>query len=358
MMPYFLSLVVLAAFTGDVFAQCDTTALAKCVADAAIAASGGSNDMCASFDGMKQCVEMYRPNCESQAAFNSYANNLNTMVPLCGGGSGGGCDMQALSGCLTIMQSISSGLGGDSQPSGQALQQVCDAYSTFQACIQKLPPACMESMKTSGMGAGMPQMDQYCGNDGCDMVGIQQCMVPLSGKNNLGSDSALSTIVQVASECGTMETALSCLDPKLEGCKDNDLMKQTTFVIDKMRMMINFVCKEKKDDIMSVAECASKPEAMPHLSKCESDNQWSSNFANITDEELCTQVTTMNACITAATKEACTETETNTITSLLSQAVAKMYRQGKNPCGATGGAVGMVSSIWVCVTVVIVAMFM
>ncbi|OWF47745.1 uncharacterized protein LOC110453955 [Mizuhopecten yessoensis] len=354
-MFHLVCLVVLATLSGNVFG-CDVNALNQCIASAA--PSDPNAGPCVSFKAMMQCIAMYSDTCSSE--IQPYTTNLAPLKDMCGGGGGqdGGCDMQALSACTSSMQSLGAIVGGDTQPSSEELKQVCSGYAEFQSCIATLPPACAEVLKTNNMQTDQmgAMVDQYCGGDGCDLMGIQNCMQGVSMDLKFDGESALSSIVQVSSQCGALEGVLTCLESKFEGCKNNDLVKNMTGHMDQMKMMVNFVCKEKKEVIMELAGCASKPVALRKLSDCEAKHPMTSDTSMQSKAQLCSEVNTMSECLRMATSNVCTEKETTSLIDLMKDAM-KMFLKGQDPCDVSGAGM-LMSSVWTSLVLVVAAIFL
>ncbi|XP_060076888.1 uncharacterized protein LOC132556497 [Ylistrum balloti] len=361
-MYHLAGIIVLITFAVDVKAACDINGLNQCVSSAVPTDNTRENDPCVQYNAIKKCVAMFNATCATE--IKSYTDNIAQFESMCGGGGmgggGDGCDMQALSGCMTSMSSIQGAMSSGSAPTGEDLENVCNGYAAFKACVAALPPACSETLKNNQMGGEQfsQLVDQYCGSsDGCDMIGVQKCMMPIMSLDlKFDGESAMSSIVKVSSQCGSFEGVLDCLEPKLEGCKDNTLLQNTTVFLEKMKMMVNFVCKEKKQSIMEVAECASKPAALQKLSECESIHPMSSDPSKVSKEQLCTEVNTMSACMEKATSGVCTGKETETMIDLLKDAM-KMFLKGEDPCEVSGAGM-LVSSVWTSLVLAIAAIFL
>ncbi|XP_033757584.1 uncharacterized protein LOC117339969 isoform X2 [Pecten maximus] len=335
-MLHLIGFVVLVTFAAGANAACDLSALSTCVTAATPTDNSGGGNTCDQYNAIMTCVTKYNATCTNEVK--SYTSNLGPLVNMCGGGMGGGgggqgdgCDMAALSACMSTMQSVQGIVSGDSPPTGADLKQVCDGYKTFQSCIADLPPACKSVFESNKMAADqMGQMvSQYCGGDGCDMIGVQTCMVPMQGLNFNG-ESVMSSLVSVSGQCAQLEGVMNCLQPKLEGCKDNKIVQNTTALLDQMKMMINFVCQEKQQAIMELAACAGKPAALQKLSECEANHPMSSDPTKESKEQLCTEVNTMSSCLETATSGVFSSvclycSEVNTMSSCLETATSGVF---------------------------------
>lgn len=363
-MLHLLGLAILATLAAHTNAACDLSALNNCVSSATPDGNTAEGNPCLQYNAIMMCITKYNATCSNEVK--SYTGSLAPLVAMCGGGGGstggaqpgGSCDMQAVGGCMAIMEGFQGALSGDTPPTGADLKQACDGFKAFETCINNLPAECESVM--AGNKAMIDQMgstvSQYCGGDGCDIMGVQMCVAPLQGMDLMDDKSMMSSLVEVSSKCAQMEGVINCIQPKLEGCQENELVNNMTASLNKGDMYFKFVCSEKMQDIMELAACAGKPAALQKLRECESKHPMPSDPSTVAKEQLCTDVNTMTGCLETATNGVCSEDETSKMVNLYKDAM-KMMLKGEDPCDVSGAGT-LMSSLWSSLALVVMTMLL